>query len=167
MLHRLIGHSEDRLVQSWRSHFEALIPEIVAFERAAELLRSMRASGLQVVIATSSPQDLLRTLLALVGPDDLTDIVVSGSDVERAKPQPDIFEVAIRKTGLERSQVLALGDSEWDIEGARRAGIGCVGLECGGTSRLELEHAGAVAVFRDPADLLWSFGRSPFPRLGS
>jgi HAD superfamily hydrolase (TIGR01509 family) len=162
MLDRLMGRFDEAIVKSWRAHFDAFLPDVVAFDDAAELLHALHARGLEVVIATSSPEELLRELLGRVGADPWIDAVVTAADVEDAKPHPDIFEAAADKAGVPRSHVLALGDSRWDIEGARRAGISCVALECGGTGRLELEAAGAVAVFRDPADLLEQLERSPF-----
>jgi HAD superfamily hydrolase (TIGR01549 family) len=166
MLQRLIGRADDAIVNSWRAHFESLLPEIVAFDRAAALLQALRDIGLRVVIATSSPEDLVRELLGRVGPADLIDVVVSSADVERAKPEPDVFAAAADKAGVHGSRVMALGDSVWDAYAARRAGLRCTGLECGGTSAAELKAAGAVAVFRNPADVLENIAQSPFPGLG-
>ncbi|MDQ1535341.1 MAG: hypothetical protein QOF28_3102, partial [Actinomycetota bacterium] len=82
-----------------------------------------------------------------------------------AKPEPDIFEVALEKGALARERVVVLGDSVWDVDAARRAGLACVGVETGGFSRLELEARGAVAVFRDPGDILDHMTQSPFAEL--
>jgi phosphoglycolate phosphatase-like HAD superfamily hydrolase len=107
-----------------------------------------------VVLATSSPGDLLDELRAKIGGDDFIDVVVAADDVEAAKPHPDIFETALEKGGLHRDDALVLGDSVWDVEAAHRAGLPCIGMETGGFSRLELEDAGAVEVFVEPLDLL-------------
>jgi phosphoglycolate phosphatase-like HAD superfamily hydrolase len=118
-----------------------------------------------VVLATSSPEDLLRPLRDRVGADDAVDVVITASDVEHAKPQPDIFTVARERAGLGPADAMVLGDSVWDVEAAARAGLPTVGVETGGFSRFELEHAGAVAVFHDPADLVRRLDDSPFARL--
>ena len=47
-----------------------------------------------------------------------------------------------------------VGDSVWDVYAARKAGLDCVGVTCGGTSAGELAEAGAIAVYRDPAALV-------------
>ena len=54
-----------------------------------------------------------------------------------------------------------VGDSTWDIEAAKRAGIESIGLLCGGFSENELREAGAAAVFKDPADLLEHLDETP------
>jgi len=165
LLTALIGHDDEAIRTSWRDHFDALLPEVVAFERAAELLRAFHAHGVTVVLATSSPEDLLDQLRAKFGADDAIDIVVTAGDVDHAKPRPDIFEAALEKSKATPERVLVLGDSVWDVEAAKRSRLRCVGVETGGFSRMELEAAGAVAVFRDPGDLLARLDQSPFADL--
>jgi phosphoglycolate phosphatase-like HAD superfamily hydrolase len=47
-----------------------------------------------------------------------------------------------------------VGDTTWDVEASRKAGVPCIGLLSGGISRAELLGAGAAEVYRDPAELL-------------
>jgi HAD superfamily hydrolase (TIGR01509 family) len=155
----------DAIKASWRTHFDALLPEVCPFQGAAGALRALRKMGLAVVLATSSPADLLAELRLKIGGDDAIDVVVSADDVERAKPEPDIFRVALDKARLDAHRVLVLGDSVWDVEAARRAGLGCVGVETGGFSRLELEAAGVLHVYRDPLDLTANLGTGPIAAL--
>jgi HAD superfamily hydrolase (TIGR01509 family) len=161
----LIGRDDETIQKSWRAHFDALLPEIVPFERAAELLRVFHARDVTVVLATSSPEDLLDALRAKIGADDAVDVVVTAGDVDHAKPRPDIFEVALEKANVDRGRVVVLGDSVWDVAAAERAHLLCVGVETGGFSRLELEARGAAAVFRDPGDLIDHVAQSPFAAL--
>ncbi|HLM19820.1 MAG TPA: HAD family hydrolase [Acidimicrobiia bacterium] len=166
-IHRLVGMGSSELLTelgirgdhdaitcSWRTHFDRLLPEVVAFAGAAELLRGMQALGLTVVLATSSPEDLLDALRAKIDGDDAVDVVVAADDVEQAKPHPDIFETALEQSGLDRECAIVVGDSVWDVEAASRASLPCIGVETGGFSRLELEQAGAVQVCVEPLDLL-------------
>jgi HAD superfamily hydrolase (TIGR01509 family) len=165
LLTSLIGRDDEAIRTSWRAHFDALLAEVVPFERAAELLRLFRARDVTVALATSSPEDLLDALRTKIGADDAIDIVVTAADVEHAKPRPDIFDVALEKAGVDRRRVVVLGDSVWDVAAAERAHLLCVGVETGGFSRLELERGGAAAVFRDPGDLIDHITQSPFAGL--
>ena len=61
--------------------------------------------------------------------------------------------------------VLAVGDSVWDVQAARAAGMGCVAVESGGSSRHELDEAGALAVYRDVEELGDQLRTSPIGRL--
>ena len=165
LLASLIGRDDAAIRRSWREHFDRLLPEVVAFERAGELLRAFRSRGVTVVLATSSPEDLLVGLRAKIGADDAIDVVVTSGDVDRAKPHPDLFQVALEKAKVDPRRVKVLGDSVWDVKAAQRARLPCVGLETGGFSRLELNAGGAAAVFRDPGDLIERMDRSPFAEL--
>lgn len=118
-----------------------------------------------MVLATSSPEDLLDELMERVGARDAVDVVITADDVDAAKPDPDLFQVALERAELDAGCAMALGDSVWDVEAARRAGVDTVGVETGGFSRFELEHAGAIAVYRDALDLVEQLASSPLARL--
>ena len=85
----------------------------------------------------------------------------TSADVEAAKPAPDLLTTAVRDHKLDPERTVVVGDTVWDVEAAHKAGLACIGLTCGGISRKELEDAGAVAVYDDPADLLDHFDSSP------
>jgi HAD superfamily hydrolase (TIGR01509 family) len=165
LLQSLVGHADEAVKESWRRHFNALLPEVRAIDGADRLLHALHESGFVVVLATSSPEDLLQELLARVAGSQVVDVVITANDVDQAKPNPDIFEVALERADLTADCALAVGDSVWDVEAASRAGVGTVGVETGGFSRFELEHAGALAVYRDAGALAEELDSSPFARL--
>jgi HAD superfamily hydrolase (TIGR01509 family) len=165
LLETLIGRRDEAIAKSWRTHFDELLPEVVPFDGAAELLRALHTRGLTVVLATSSPGDLLDDFRRKIDADDAVDVVVSSTDVEEAKPAPDVFEASLAKANLAREQAVVLGDAVWDVQSAAHAELPCVALETGGFSRAELEDEGAVTVYRDPPDLLHHLDESPIARL--
>jgi phosphoglycolate phosphatase-like HAD superfamily hydrolase len=98
-------------------------------------------------MATAGPS------LELLGVGDSA-VVVTHDDVQRAKPDPDLFLEAARRLGHPIEDTMIVGDSVWDLLAARRArGLG-IGLQSGGYGRDELQAAGAYRVYDDPADLL-------------
>jgi HAD superfamily hydrolase (TIGR01509 family) len=161
LLETLIGQSDDAIKESWRAHFDEMLPEIRPFDGAAELLRALHARGLTVVLATSSPADLLDEFRDKIDAGDAVDVLVSSSDVEGAKPEPDVFETGLAKAELARDHAIVLGDAIWDVQAATRAQLPCIAVETGGFSRAELEHEGAAGVYRDPVDLLEHLDQSP------
>ena len=80
--------------------------------------------------------------------------VITRDQVDRAKPDPDLFLAAAKSLGVPISQSVVVGDSVWDLLAARRANALGVGLLSGGYGQDELERAGAYRVYQDPADLL-------------
>jgi phosphoglycolate phosphatase-like HAD superfamily hydrolase len=80
--------------------------------------------------------------------------IVTRDQVERAKPDPDLFLAAAERLGVDIGAAVVVGDSVWDMLAARRAHSLGVGLLSGGYGRDELERAGAYRVYEDPAGLL-------------
>lgn len=134
---------------------------------ARDLLRRVADLGLQVVLATSAPDDELRTLRDVLDCDDVVSEVTSSADVDTAKPQPDIVEVALGRAGVTAAQAVFVGDAVWDCEAARRAKLTSVGVLSGGVSRAELSEAGADAVFEDAAELLAHLDTTPIGELAA
>lgn len=120
---------------------------------ARGLLRRVEALGLQAVLATSAPEDELCILRKVLDSDEVISAVTSSEDVDTAKPQPDIVEVALDRAGVVASRAVFVGDAVWDVVACGRAGVPAIALRSGGVSREELEQAGAQGVFDNPRDL--------------
>ena len=178
-IHRLTGMGGDQLVPKLLGHecpeaadarprrYKELRGDIRVFPGAADLLRRAHDAGLVVMLATSSPKDELEAVLELLDAGDAIDGKTSADDVDGSKPAPDVFEAAMKSGSIDPAYAIAVGDSVWDIEAARAAGIGCVALESGGFSQHELSEAGAVHVYRDAAELLAQYSSSPLALLAT
>jgi|SRR5438445_2179367 HAD superfamily hydrolase (TIGR01549 family) len=120
---------------------------------AEALLRYLGQSGVGWAIATTGGKEqtkrLLRKLRIPVKP-----VVVTGDDVAKAKPSPDVFVAAANRLGIPVENCVVVGDSVWDMLAAGRRRALSVGLLSGGYSQAELEQAGAFRVYADPADML-------------
>lgn len=165
LMEELIGEEREEAKAGWRRHFEALKPEIRALPGAADLLREVHRRGIQVVLASSSEDAELEALLEALRADDVIDCVASAGDLGEAKPSPEVFDVAMQKAGCEPSRTIVVGDSVWDVRAANRAGLRCVCVLTGGIGRSKLERKGALAVFRDCAELLAGLDASPLAHL--
>ena len=74
----------------------------------------------------------------------------------------DVFIAALRLLGhLAPEQAIAIGDTPYDIEAAKKIDLATIALLCGGFPEDDLRDAGALAIFRDPADLLDHYYQSP------
>ena len=139
------------------------LPRIQPFPKTRELVERLAAEGFRLAVASSAKDDELDPLLERAGVSDLLPNRTSSDDADHSKPDPDIVVAALKRTGCEASQAIMLGDTAYDVAAAKRAGIEIVGLECGGWTREAL--AGAIDVYRDPADLLARFESSIFRHL--
>jgi HAD superfamily hydrolase (TIGR01509 family) len=144
---------------------EKHLPTLQPFARTRELVERFAADGFVLAVASSAQEDELGPLLDRAGVADLLPRRTSSDDAEKSKPDPDIVVAALQRSGCDASRAIMLGDTPYDVAAAKRAGIQIVGLESGGWTREAL--AGAVAVYRDPADLLAQYAESPFAALHS
>src|SRR4051794_14540401 len=145
---------DDKLEAAHSSLYSVNWPGLRTLPGAVDLLRECSRRGLQVVLASSASADELQALRAAIDADDAIDEATGSADAEGSKPEPDILEAALAKSGLAAENVVYVGDSVWDVEAAGRLGIACIALESGGTSAGELERAGAVETYADAAELL-------------
>ena len=127
-----------------------------AFPRAIELLDVVRRRGVKVILATSSQKKQLATLQKYSGVDleAACDVLVTADDAEESKPAPDIVAAAVRKAKLSPAQCAMVGDTLYDMQSAKHAGVIGLGVLTGYQSRETLKHSGARAVYRDVAEML-------------
>jgi HAD superfamily hydrolase (TIGR01509 family) len=155
----------DHLKELHAQFYGQTVGLLQALPGATALLDTVADLGLQVVLATSAPEDELSTLRKVLGCDDIVSAVTSSADVEAAKPQPDIVEVAMQRAGVTADRAVFVGDTIWDIRAARRAGVACLCVLSGGIARGELNAEGAAAVFDHPAQLLEDIHTTPIAAL--
>jgi HAD superfamily hydrolase (TIGR01509 family) len=168
-IHRSIGMDGSRLVailaedadddtraraKDLHSHYyKETAPLLRRLPGVRELLEAVDKLGLQIVLATSAPDDELSILRGVLASDDLVSAVTSSNDVDTAKPEADIVQVALERAGVDVAHAVFVGDTVWDVEACERAGVPTIAVLSGGVSRGELETAGAQAVFDNPRDL--------------
>jgi HAD superfamily hydrolase (TIGR01549 family) len=139
-----------------RLHAEAYVRragQVRPLPGSRELLEFLTRLGVPWAIATSGWTETAGPVLqSLAVPEEVP--VITRDQVDRAKPDPDLFLAAADRLGVDIADSVVVGDSVWDLLAARRARALGVGFLSGGYGREELERAGAYRVYEDPADLL-------------
>ncbi|MBW4023681.1 MAG: HAD family hydrolase [Proteobacteria bacterium] len=131
------------------------------FPRVADLFAHIRKRGQRIALASSGKAKDAAVYKKLLGIEGLVDVETTSDDADKSKPHPDIFVAALERLNLPPDQVVVVGDTHYDVEAARKAGMGTVGLLCGGFPEEVLREAGCVAIYRDPAALLTGYAASP------
>lgn len=139
---------------------ERHLPTVRAFPGARELVERLHADGYEVVVATSAQEEELEGLLRQGGLADVLPRRTSSSDAEASKPDPDIVEGALGKAGLAPGEAVMIGDTPYDLEAARRAGVRALAFRCGGWWDDDA-LGGADAIYDGPAALLAALEDSP------
>jgi HAD superfamily hydrolase (TIGR01509 family) len=128
------------------------LPHLRPTPGARALVERLKGDGLELIVATSAGGNELGVLLEAAGVADLIDGATSASDADDSKPDPDIVQAAVRKSGMQPDELLMIGDTPYDVQAAIGAHVELVALLCGGWTIEEL--SGAVAIYDDPADFL-------------
>ena len=140
-----------------KSLFAERLPRLKATRGARSLVSYLRDQKKDIVIATSADEEEMLALLEQAGVADLIPRRASKDDVTRSKPDPDLVQAALSKTGSRAARAVMIGDTPYDVEAARRAGLQTIALRCGGYwSDSELR---TTAIFDDPAALLVQWKR--------
>jgi len=166
-LHRSIGMGGDKLVtavagehverehgdelrKAWEVAFEPMLAEIRPLEGAHRLVAAALEQDFAVVLASSGKRHHVDHYLKLIDASGIPS--TSSDDVGDSKPAPDLIEVALRRVDR-AGRAVVIGDSVWDCEAARRAGLPSVCLRTGGFGDAELREAGASAVYEELDEL--------------
>jgi HAD superfamily hydrolase (TIGR01509 family) len=175
-IHRHIGMGGDQLVaalagEDWdeehgddvrtaeKALYLSLIEEVEPLEGARRLIEDLKQRGHKVVLASSAKADEVDHYLDLLDARELADGWTTSADVEATKPEPDLVRAAIDKAG--GGDAVMVGDTPWDVEAAKRAGVETIAVVTGGFSEAELRDAGARWVFESIEELRASVAETP------
>jgi HAD superfamily hydrolase (TIGR01509 family) len=169
-IHRHIGMGGDQLVPALAGdRFESergeaaredeqalygeLIGEVQPMQGARELIEELVRRGHTVLLASSAKQDEVDCYLDLLDARELADGWTSSADVESTKPEPDLVHAALQKADAQASEAVMIGDTPYDVEAAKRAGVPTLTVLTGGFSEQELRDAGAREVYESVGEL--------------
>ncbi|WP_375393204.1 HAD family hydrolase [uncultured Sphingomonas sp.] len=160
LLPDLPAAAREQLAERHGALFKAdWLDRIRPFPAARDLLARVRRGRAKLVFASSASQAELDHYIELLDARALVNADTSIDDVKASKPAGDIFAVALEKAGVAPGDALAVGDTPYDIEAARKAGVATVAVRSGGFSDDAL--AGALAIYDHVAALLEGFDQSP------
>ena len=142
------------------SLFRGRLDDLRPFPGARKLLRALKDGGKLIAFATGATKDELAHHLKLLEAEALAHATAYDREVRRGKPAPDIYALARRRLGAPASDTVAIGDSLYDVESARAAGMECIALLTGGFTEATLRSAGAIEVYPAIAGLREAFADS-------
>ena len=175
-IHRHIGMGGDQLVAAVAGErveerqgdsiraaetalYADLIGEVQPFADAGRLMGMLRDRRHRLVLASSAKRDEVDYYLELLDARRVADAWTTSADVDATKPEPDLVVAAVDKVG--GGDAVLFGDSTFDCEAAKRAGVPAVAVLTGGFSAAELRDAGAVGVFESIGELCERLDETP------
>ena len=134
--------------------YKRRLAEVRPVPGVTEFLAGIQRLDIRPVLASSSKPDEVEANLKVIGkrPDDF--LIIDKDDIETSKPAPDVFGVALKRSGAAPADAAAVGDTRWDAEAALKVGVPLLGVLTGAGTREELIEGGATQVFSDLLSLL-------------
>ena len=137
------------------------LSQVKPFPKVRELFERLRADGKKIALASSGKAAEVRHYQKLLGIEQLVDCMTTSDHVVHSKPYADVFIAALNLLKLPASEAIAIGDTPYDVEAAKKIELRVIGVLCGGFSEEMLRDEGAAAIYRDAADLLDHYYQSP------
>ena len=152
------GFDRETAEQATRDFKERYVPigvhECRVFPGIKSLLEALREKGFQVGLATSKPQVLAEQLLAQEDMTELFMAICGSSSDGNNSAKWQVLKRAMEELGAKPEDTVLVGDTKYDVEGARLCGVPCIGVAYGYAAPGELEQAGAVTIARDMDEML-------------
>ncbi len=136
-----LGCTAAELDAFYLERFPAHAEEIWVDPDAAHVLRDLRARGLQTGLVTNTVRKLADYILRAAGLEGLLDSVSCADMVARAKPAPDLVVHGLTQLGRTAREAWLVGDSRYDREAAKAAGVHFVGYGLDGDARVDALRA--------------------------
>lgn len=142
------GKTEDLIAERRKLLYEFLLPDLSLLKGVSSFVRALHKKKFQLAIATSghTPRKA-REILAKVGLSEYFSVIVSGDDVQKSKPAPDIYLVTAKKLQVDPSQCLVLEDAPNGVTAGKAAQMLVYAVNKKAILRKELQKAGADSVF--------------------
>ena len=138
---------------------DEFLPQVKPFPGVRALFDELKRRGRGIALATDCQKDELRHYLDITGVGGLVDAFACGDDVACGKPAPDLIRLALERIDAAGKRSVMVGDTVFDAEAARNAGIAAVGVLTGRIAEDALRAAGCDAVLSDVTAL-----RAALPR---
>ena len=144
----------EQAVRDYRERYRPIgMNECCVFPGIKELLEKLRAAGKTVGIATSKPQELAEELLRREDMLGLFQVICGSRPDGSDSAKWQVVQRAMELCGAAKENTILVGDTKYDVAGAHKVGIACVGVRYGYAAEGELEAAGADFIVEDLPEL--------------
>ena len=143
-----------RAVELYRERYTPIgWAECSPFPGMHELMGRLRKKGIKLAVATSKPRHFAQRILEKYDMQNDFDIIC-GSELDGTRGQKwEVIEYALSQFGIAPNEAIMVGDRKYDVIGAKKCGVPCIGVRFGYAEPGELESEGAVYVAEDADDL--------------
>ena len=152
------GFEEEKAIEAVAKYRERFTPigmyENEVYEGMEQALQSLKEAGKILIVATSKPEHMAKKILAHFKLDGYFDDICGSCDDSNRNEKDEVIRYALEKHGItDLDDVLMVGDRKFDVIGAAKCGLKCMGVLYGFGDREELEQAGAAYIAETVEDM--------------
>lgn len=152
------GLSKEQAIEAtdiYRERYRPIgILECSLYPGVEECIRTLKAEDYQIGMASSKPEEFCRRILEHFGLLDLFDDVVGATFDRRIDTKEEVLNEVLRRwSDIPKDQMCLIGDTMFDLVGAKKIGIDCIAVSYGFGDAKEMLQNGAVAICDRMADL--------------
>ena len=141
------------MLEFYKPYYDAHCREKTApYPGITELMQRLRDAGVKQAVVSNKPDGAVKELAELFF-GGLIESAVGESETVRLKPCPDAVLAAAKLMGVSKDECVYVGDSEVDIETARRAGMDCISVAWGFRDEDMLRAEGAACIVHSAEEL--------------
>jgi beta-phosphoglucomutase-like phosphatase (HAD superfamily) len=129
------GHSVADVERFYQEHYFDHLDHLEVPDEVPEVFRRLREERIKTAVVTNTQKSLATSIVERAGATP--DVVVGGGDAPRGKPAPDSLLLASRLLNVDPGASWMVGDTSFDRDAARGAGIWFVGVRMEGDARVE------------------------------
>ena len=126
-------NNPDQVLREWDAKFTEFLQEITIFDGVVPLLQALRARGIHLGVVTSKTQVELAQDFDAMGLTDYFDIIVTADDTVQHKPDAEPMLNYLKRSGAKAAETIYIGDADYDLQCALRAGCDCALAQWGRT----------------------------------
>ena len=154
----LYGFDEEttkQVIMDFRERYNSIgVYESRVFPEIPPLLEKLTNSGKRLGIATSKPQFLAEHLMDKAGIKEYFEVICGSQPDGSLGKKDEVIKAVIEKFGVKDESVVMVGDTKYDVIGAHKCGLPCIGVRYGYAAENELEQAQAHIIVKDAKELL-------------
>jgi beta-phosphoglucomutase len=152
ILRHFLGDLTKEQLENYGAQKEALFRECLCEVHTVngfwEFLDQVESDGLPMALASSASRSRVNYMLEHLALTERFQVVVTGTDVLKGKPDPSLFNLAAERMGVDASRILVCEDAVNGVEAAKSAGMKCLAIAANGRTPL-LKKAGADVIVPD------------------
>lgn len=136
--------SVEEMMDKKRSRFIENIEEIELIPNFLEFIEGVLEKEYKLALASSNNKKAVGKIVEFFELEKYFDFIISGEEVEKGKPNPEIFLTAAEKLDVNPENCLVIEDAETGVEAAKSANMKCIGFKARSDSKQDLSKADLV-----------------------